>query len=81
MDQLIEDREDFYLLTKEGETNGCCLLCEDARAGCLCYYCKCRKCYWYIAPEDWNGEKGRCRFALKLKERRKKNGNTKATTA
>ena len=45
---------DFY-----GE-DGCCLTCEDAEEGCLCYACKCTKCEWYSG--------GSC---LKAKEFRK----------
>jgi len=26
---------------------GCCLTCEEAEEGCLCYECKCRKCCHY----------------------------------
>lgn len=62
---------DYYTLTKVGEENGCCLLCEDAEEGCLCYDCKCKKCYWYIPPEEWNGENGKCRKTLKLNKRGK----------
>jgi len=35
--------EDYY----EFEDPGCCLICEDAEPGCLCYDCKCSKCCWY----------------------------------
>lgn len=45
--------------------SGCCLICENSEPGCLCYECKCTKCYWYIEPEDWNGEEGKCGITLK----------------
>lgn len=35
---------------------GCCLLCPNARPGCLCFDCKCTKCFHYSAGED----KGHC---------------------
>jgi hypothetical protein len=35
--------EDYFEL----EDPGCCLICEDAEPGCLCYECKCSKCCWY----------------------------------
>jgi len=33
--------EDYY------DEEGCCLTCEEAELGCLCYKCKCRKCIHY----------------------------------
>jgi len=30
------------------EIKGCCLDCPNGYEGCLCYDCKCKKCYWYI---------------------------------
>lgn len=57
--------EDFSLLEYN---EGCCLKCGDSSEGCLCFSCKCKKCSWYISPEDWNGEKGKCGLII---ERRK----------
>ncbi len=34
---------DYY----ENGDGGCCLHCEDAAPGCMCYDCKCSKCFWY----------------------------------
>ena len=58
-------KPDFYLKVHD---SGCCLKCSDAEPGCLCYECKCKKCYWYIPPEEWDGESGRCRKAINLKK-------------
>lgn len=49
---------------------GCCLACEYAEPGCLCYACKCSKCEHYIAPEDWDGEKGKCSLCILTKEQK-----------
>ena len=38
-----EGCEDWY----EQDDEGCCLICEKAEEGCLCFDCKCSKCYWY----------------------------------
>jgi len=77
---MIEPPEDFYGMQLNGILDsGCCMLCTDRYDGCLCYDCNCTKCYWYIDPENWNGEKGRCRMALKKLEN-KKDGNTKTIT-
>ena len=58
--------KDFYGdYLGEGEYGGgCCLLChsEEKREGCLCFNCKCSKCYWY-SP-------GGCDKVEKLKEKR-----------
>jgi hypothetical protein len=29
------------------DEEGCCLNCDEASDGCLCYECKCTKCYNY----------------------------------
>jgi hypothetical protein len=42
-----EGHIDYYSATQDGTSFGCCLLCSDAKPGCLCYSCKCTKCYWY----------------------------------
>lgn len=49
---------------------GCCLNCENAEPGCLCYNCKCTKCSYYIPPEEWNWEKGKCSITLRSKAER-----------
>jgi hypothetical protein len=41
---------DFY-----GE-EGCCLTCDEAEEGCLCYECKCRRCIHYVQDYDWDEE-------------------------
>ncbi len=38
---MIDD--DYY------DEPGCCMTCSDARTGCLCYECNCRKCGWLEA--------------------------------
>jgi len=60
------DSIDYYdeYLESDG-IHGCCLLCDDARPGCLCYDCKCRKCYWYNKDEYM--EHGRCDLSKKKK--------------
>jgi hypothetical protein len=60
---------DYYL---SEYSRGCCLNCRDARDGCLCKECKCKQCYWYTSPEDWDGKKGHCDKTDELKEQRKK---------
>jgi len=35
------ERDDYY------DLEGCCLTCEDASPGCLCYECNCTKCEQY----------------------------------
>jgi hypothetical protein len=43
-----EPEDDFYGM------EGCCLTCEWAEEGCLCYDCKCRRCVHYVRDiEDW----------------------------
>lgn len=64
---------------QEGEFNyyeleynsGCCLKCSESHEGCLCYNCKCKKCYWYTPPEENDGEKGICDLVEELKRERK----------
>jgi len=34
---------DYYAI----DDPGCCLVCDYASPGCLCYDCKCSKCEWY----------------------------------
>lgn len=60
---------------QEGRTDysekeiGCCLNCEKSHPGCLCYECKCKKCYWY----DYIGlNTGVCDLVDDLKEERQK---------
>ena len=61
--------EDFYQSCETDE--GCCLNCSDSHEGCLCYDCKCKKCWWYTPPEEWDGIKGHCDMVEVLKEERK----------
>ena len=46
--------DDYY------DEDGCCLTCEDAEEGCLCFECKCTKCVWYIS-DGYSG--GKCEKA------------------
>jgi len=46
---------DYY----EEEDPGCCLLCEGAEEGCLCYDCKCTQCSNHREGEG-EGESGYC---------------------
>ena len=50
------DYYDEYI--EEDGIHGCCKLCDDAKDGCLCYDCRCTKCYWY--EYDYSLEKGYC---------------------
>jgi hypothetical protein len=45
---MQENCIDYY--EELGENDGCCLNCDSSEDGCLCFKCKCRKCYWY----NWN---------------------------
>jgi len=49
--------EDYY------GKDGCCLICPDAEEGCLCFKCKCTKCFHYTPPEEGYDEKGSCDIA------------------
>ena len=60
-----EDCYDYYHDYEDICSTGCCLNCEDSEDGCLCYFCKCKQCYWYIPPKEWNLEKGKCGLVLK----------------
>jgi len=42
------------------DESGCCLNCEKAAPGCLCYECKCTKCEWYSSPYHTGTGKGKC---------------------
>ena len=42
---------------------GCCLDCEDAEPGCLCYSCKCTKCSHYSKNVDLFEYEGYCTYA------------------
>lgn len=66
---MQEWAEDIHFLCSEYEFFGCCLVCEAASPGCLCFDCKCRKCYWYSPPEgdDW---KGHCDLAKKRRQQK-----------
>jgi len=62
---MQENCIDYY---EEGITSGekgCCLLCEDAEPGCICYDCKCKKCYWYEYFSYSN--EGECELATMYK--------------
>ena len=50
---------------------GCCLNCLNARPGCLCFDCKCTKCFWYTPPHEFDGEKGHCDYTDYLREQKK----------
>lgn len=53
------------------EGGGCCLHCPNAKKGCLCFECKCTKCYWYDSPQQTGDYKGWCGMVSQLKEQRK----------
>ena len=44
---MQEGNPDYYDLTMNDSSGGCCLLCAEAEKGCLCTDCKCKSCYWY----------------------------------
>ena len=61
----MEDDEDYY-----GE-EGCCLTCPtenqrenimDDEGNCLCFECKCTKCFWYEPNFEWEEEGGKCTY-------------------
>jgi len=58
---------DWYHICGMGQENGCCLLCDDAEEGCLCYDCKCSDCLWYSGYTHYRG-KGSCDLAEEWKE-------------
>jgi hypothetical protein len=76
MNKMQPDCEDYHMLSVYQEVPGCCLTCPDARPGCLCFECNCKKCLWYSAPEEWE-EKGKCDLVPILKERGKKQARLK----
>ena len=52
---------DYYEKQQTGATIGCCLLCKKQAIGCLCYDCKCTKCFWYrVQTPIGNKRKGIC---------------------
>jgi len=53
-------QESCYDYSQEEVGNGCCLNCYEKHDGCLCYKCKCKKCYWYCSPYNYDGNKGHC---------------------
>lgn len=59
---------DYYY---EGDGSGCCLHCPNKYPGCLCYECKCTKCFWYSSPGETGGDKGICDLVEELKEESK----------
>jgi len=56
--------EDWYEL----EDDGCCLICENAEPGCLCYNCKCSKCIHYSKNIDPFIDEGFCNLVEKWRE-------------
>ena len=50
----------------EEADSGCCLKCSDSAEGCLCFKCKCKKCYWYDKLDGIDG-KGFCEKANKMR--------------
>jgi len=52
------DKCDWYDETHQSYESGCCLICDSAEEGCLCFNCKCRKCFWY--ERDDYEDKGYC---------------------
>jgi TusA-related sulfurtransferase len=66
--QSVEDQygtiHDYYnergYLEDYAYSSHCCLSCERASPGCLCYDCRCIKCEHYHAT---NSEKGYCTLA------------------
>lgn len=64
---MNESNIDFYDLCLNGADGGCCLVCPEAHPGCLCFECKCRKCFYYTY--DGN-DSGHCDIAKSVwKER------------
>ena len=46
---FLQEKRDYFGF------DGCCLTCSKQSKGCLCYACKCKKCFWYSPPEEWDG--------------------------
>jgi len=65
-----------YCYDYSDDEEGCCLNCEYAKPGCLCYQCRCTKCFHYSSPEDSDDIKGSCDIAtsrhIRNREIRKK---------
>ena len=64
-------QEGYFDYSQNDINTGCCLHCDDAEEGCLCIKCKCKKCYWYSPPEEYDEGKGHCDKIEVLKEERK----------
>ena len=60
----MEDWYEIMLETGVGE-HGCCLLCDDAKPGCLCPRCKCKRCVHYEEDDGVGG--GYCTLADELR--------------
>lgn len=60
--------EDYYAFCEETGERGCCLLCDEAEDGCLCYDCKCTKCEHYDEEE-------KCTIARRAEENSSDNLN------
>jgi len=54
--------------SESGNNSGCCLYCDNAGPGCLCFECKCSSCLNYTAPQNNDGVKGVCDISEERKE-------------
>jgi hypothetical protein len=61
-------QEQCYDYSEDARNCGCCIQCDYAELGCLCFDCKCKKCYWYSSPEEYNGENGHCDKTMSKEE-------------
>ena len=68
MEERIKMQEGYTDWHTEGGV-GCCLNCSKSYQGCLCYDCKCKKCYWYF--KDLYDSKGYCELGPILREKKK----------
>lgn len=57
---------DYYELAINHGDSGCCLVCDDAEPGCLCFGCKCTKCSRY------DTDLKKCEIAVLIKNRASK---------
>ena len=70
---MQEGSIDYYEYSDFDEP-GCCLICPDAELGCLCYDCKCKKCYWY--SYYLYSDEGECELALMFKQEKREEANS-----
>jgi len=63
-------QEDYFDYYNEPEDTGCCLNCSSSYKGCLCFDCKCKRCFWYSYNYDF--DKGSCDYINVLKKERQK---------